>query len=73
MADDADRAESRIENAVADGLAEVRRRPPELIAVGFCHYCGEAVLPGRLFCDSSENDCAKDWEFERARRKANGK
>lgn len=34
---------------------------------------GEAVLPWRLFCDSSENDCAKDLEFERARRKANGK
>lgn len=67
--DDADRAEERIENTIADGIAECRRAP-SLIAVGFCHYCGDPVAPGRLFCDIY---CARDWEYEQARRKANGK
>ena len=68
MADDADRAAPNIENMIADGIAECRRAP-SLIPVGFCHYCGEGVLPGRLFCDA---DCARDFEYEQARRKANG-
>lgn len=67
--DDADRAEERIENTIADALAEVRRKP-SLLAVGFCHYCGEAVAPSHLFCDK---DCASDWDYEQARKKANGR
>ena len=67
--DDADRADSRIENALSDALAEVRRKP-SLIAVGFCHSCGEGVQPGHLFCDK---DCRDDYDHEQTRRKTNGK
>lgn len=73
MADDADRAESRIENMVADGLAEIRRRKPDLLAVGFCHWCGEAVMPGHLFCDSGYNDCAQDWQHEQDMKRIAGR
>lgn len=72
MADDADRAEARIEHTIADGIAAARRAPG-LLAVGVCHYCGEPVAAGRLFCDSSENECAKDWEHEQRRRKDLGR
>lgn len=68
MADDADRADERIANVVSDALAEARRKP-RLIAAGFCHYCGEQVQAGHLFCDK---ECAGDWEYEQERRKANG-
>jgi len=71
MADIADRADTQIENTVADALREARRAP-SLIAAGFCHYCGEAVANGMLFCDTQENECAKDWHHEQARKKANG-
>lgn len=66
--DDADRADARIENVVDDALAEARRKP-RLIAAGFCHYCAETVQPGHLFCDK---ECASDYDYEQARRKANG-
>lgn len=69
MSDDADRADPRIEDTIADGIAEVRRST-SLIAVGFCHYCGEGILSGRLFCDV---DCRDDYQHEQARRKANGR
>lgn len=68
MADDADRAEERIENTIADAIAAVRRKPI-LLAVGHCHYCGEMTHPGHLFCNK---ECATDWDYEQARRKANG-
>ena len=69
MADDCDRAEERIENTLNDALAEVRRAS-SLIAVGFCHYCGEATAPGHLFCDK---DCRDDYEAQQAARKRNGR
>lgn len=67
--DDADRAEERIENTIADALAEVRRKP-SLIAVGHCHSCGEAIAPGHLFCDA---DCRTDWQALQDARKRNGR
>lgn len=67
MADDADRAAERIENVIMDGIAACRRSHG-LIAVGACHYCGEDCHG--LFCNK---DCASDWEYEQARKRANGK
>ena len=68
MADDADRAEERIENTLADALAEVRRKP-SLIAVGVCHYCGERIAPSHLFCDIH---CRDDWSAQKEAQKRNG-
>lgn len=71
MADDADRAQERIENTVAHALHNARIAP-SLIPAGFCHYCGESVGHGMIFCNTRENDCARDWDHEQARKKANG-
>jgi len=72
--DDADRAGELIESREAAGVAyytdESKRRA--LIPAGFCHYCGESVDPGFIFCPITDNACAKDYEHEQARRKANG-
>lgn len=67
--DDADRAEERIQNTLNDALAEVRRKP-SLLAVGYCHSCGEAIQTGHLFCDV---DCRQDFEAREAARKRNGR
>lgn len=70
LADDAQKAEALI-------LAEAhyKSRHPELSAVGFCHYCGEAVKPGLLFCLQDPRDnggCRDDYERLQAARKRNG-
>lgn len=74
MADEADRAgeltDAREANAIANCTAETKRRA--LIPAGFCHYCGENVGPGFIFCSVEDNGCAKDYEYEQARRKVNG-
>ena len=59
--DDADRAEEKIENAVADALDKVRRRMEarELEPIGACHWCNEYVKDTRLFCCK---ECSDDWE-----------
>lgn len=69
MPDDLDRIQERVLQHTAASEASVRGRPPELIAVGFCHYCGETVRPGHLFCDP---DCRDDWQREQDRKKRNG-
>ena len=69
MADDADRAEERIENTIADGIAECRRKP-SMIPCGACYYCGDPVPPHHLFCSS---ECGTDWHHMQVRNKANGK
>lgn len=68
MADDADRADERIENTVADALAEIRRQP-SLIPVGFCYNCGDPIPAHHLFCSG---DCSVDHRHREERRKANG-
>lgn len=72
MADDCDRAEERQEEVLADALAEVRRKP-SLVACGRCYYCGEEVHTGKLFCDATENECAKDYEYEQRLKKMAGR
>lgn len=68
--DDADRAEDRIEQALDDALAEVRRAQQHGIrAVGACYYCGETLVHGRLFCDA---DCRDGWEYEEKLKRMTG-
>lgn len=67
--DDADRADDRITNAVADGINECRRAS-SLIATGFCHYCNEPLPTGRLYCNA---ECRDDHEYELAAKKRNGR
>jgi hypothetical protein len=71
MADDADIADSRIENMIADGLARARLAlERQLPAVGSCHWCDSVVAPGRVFCSK---ECSDDHEHDRLRRKAAGR
>ncbi len=60
--DDADRAGPRIDQAMEDALADVRRAQEHGIkAVGLCLYCGETLPPGRRFCDA---DCRDGFDYE---------
>lgn len=67
MADDADRADERITDTVADGVSVARRTlQNSLRAVGVCHWCESPVTTGRVFCST---ECCKDYDHERQRRK----
>ena len=60
--DDADRAEERIEQAMDDALAEVRRAQEHGVkAVGVCLFCGEPLPDHMRFCDA---DCRDSHEHE---------
>lgn len=68
--DDADRAEEKIEQALDDALAEVRRaqdKGPR--AVGACNYCGEPLPDHMRFCDA---DCRDAWDHEQRIRRMTG-
>jgi hypothetical protein len=68
--DDADRADSRIEDMIADGIARVKRREErQLPSIGVCHWCESPVTAGRVFCSK---ECHDDYEHERQRRKDMG-
>lgn len=68
--DDADRAQPNIENAIADGMAKVRRQlESHLPSIGVCHWCESPVSGGRVFCSK---ECHQDHEHDRIRRKALG-
>lgn len=68
--DDADRSDERIANAIADGMAKVRRElESHLPSIGVCHWCESPVLAGRVFCSK---ECSQDHEHDRVRRKALG-
>lgn len=71
MADDADRAEDRIEATIADGISHARRMlvKSRLAPCNACHYCGEWLKDGQLFCDTL---CAADYQYEQERKKAQG-
>lgn len=67
MSDDADRADSRIEDMIEDNLAAIRRRMEyrEIKPCGTCYFCREDVDGARLFCSLR---CSDDYEL----RKRNG-
>lgn len=68
--DDADRAEEKIEQALDDALAEVRRAQENGVkAVGACLYCAELVPPGFRFCDA---DCRDAWDYEQQLKRMSG-
>ena len=72
MSDDADRAEERIEAYISDGIAHARHMLDKvrMTPCGNCHYCGEWVKAGVLFCCQ---DCRLDYEHEQDRKKAQGR
>lgn len=68
--DAADRAEDRIEQAMDDALAKVRRaqdKGPR--AVGVCLYCAETLPAPMRFCDA---DCRDAWDHERRLKRMEG-
>lgn len=68
--DDADRAEERIEQAMEDALAEVRRSQAHGVqAVGLCLYCGETLPDHMRFCDA---DCRDGYEYEQRIKRMTG-
>ena len=72
MSDDADRSDDRIQAAIDDGIANARRMLDKvrLSPCGNCHYCGEFVKAGVLFCDAF---CREDYDHEQERKKAQGR
>jgi hypothetical protein len=69
--DDIDRAQAREAQIRDDAIAEFRRRAyTSLKPVGACHYCGETLQDGALFCDVH---CRGDWEHEQRLRRIAGK
>lgn len=68
--DDADRAEERIENVIADGIARSKRElDRRFIAIGLCLWCESPVGNGVVFCSA---ECRDDKEHDMLRRKASG-
>jgi hypothetical protein len=66
MADDADLAQDHLERFEASVLA---KRRPVLVACQACHWCGETIGPGALFCGVA---CHQDYEHERVTREKQG-
>lgn len=81
MADDADRADDRIQRMIDEGMARARAssarslRPIVKVIegtnkqVGVCHNCEDEIMVGRLFCSK---ECSDDHEAQREARKRNG-
>lgn len=67
--DDADRAEDRLEQVVADGI-QAAKDAVGLKPTGACYYCNETMMIPRLFCCP---DCAQDWEWLQGNKGRNGK
>lgn len=87
MADDADRADERIQRTIDDGRARAKLamdnpslRPIVLeidgTRFGVCHYCESEIRPGHLFCPTDKEEpqysCAVMDEQKRKRDKASG-
>lgn len=54
--DEADRAQKRMEQELELMLSHMPKSEP-LPYTGVCHWCGEDVPEGKLYCDG---DCASD-------------
>lgn len=68
MSDLADRAQERIENIVAGGVAIAREKAAKvraLVPCNCCYWCLSWVDHGKVFCD---DDCMKDEAHDRQRR-----
>lgn len=71
MADDADRADKRIEQMIEEGMERARRHQArQLPYIGSCYWCESIVPPGRVFCSK---ECSDDYDHMKQREKANGK
>ena len=69
--DDADASDAKIQQAIDDGIARVRRELEyTLTACGVCYWCESPVGPARMFCST---ECAQDWQHDRQRKKELGK
>lgn len=83
MSDDADRAETDTQDALAEARARAklaldntRLRPiiqvMDGVRFGICHYCASEIQPTHLFCPTDtiepEHSCAVLWERERQRK-----
>lgn len=67
MADDADRSDKRIQEAIEAGIERSRQQlDKSLSAIGICHWCESPVPPARTFCSK---ECADDYQHEKKRRK----
>jgi hypothetical protein len=76
--DDADRADSRIEDMIADGIARVKRREErQLPSIGVCHWCESPVTAGRdsarrnaTMTTSTSASAARILDYEQSHRQA---
>lgn len=58
MADDADRADEKVEAYIRAAVAAARQSPfADLAPCGRCWWCGDPVDAGRTHCRPSDNDC----------------
>lgn len=72
MADDADRAQKRIENIEAGGISICREKAARvraLIPKNVCYWCLSWVENGKVFCDDG---CMTDEAHDRLRRSDSG-
>lgn len=73
--DEVDRANAQADQYLALCLRSATAGAARLPAIGACHYCGEAVGPGALFCPAPTpgDSCATDWEREQRMRRISGR
>lgn len=60
MADEADKSDIRISDAIDQAIMQARAAPA-LRHRGKCHFCDECVTGKMLFCDA---DCSQDFQAE---------
>lgn len=70
MADDADRADDRVQNIIDGGIAIAQEKAKAariLRPCGTCYYCNSTINAGAVFCP--DDDCDQDWHHEYQRKK----
>ena len=66
--DEADLSDARITIALEDAIRRKKPTGPE--PTGWCLYCREPLEEGLRWCDA---ECEREWEYEQARMRANGR
>lgn len=64
MADDADRADERLQNILDGGIAIAREKAAKvraLVPCGKCYNCGTDLRRGMVFCAGPE--CQNDYHY----------